>query len=52
MKRPRFTHPQHFMLIGLLMAFLGISFLLYMGNSLYQTSQRMHNENSSTYAAK
>ncbi|WP_321424000.1 hypothetical protein [uncultured Bacteroides sp.] len=52
MKKDIPVQSDRFVKIGVLMAVLAISFLFYMGNSLYQTSQRMYNSNSTVYALK
>ncbi|WP_353333227.1 hypothetical protein [Bacteroides sedimenti] len=52
MKQNSFAQRNSFMAIGVLMAVIGISFLFYMGNSLYQTSQRMHHDYYSVCVSK
>jgi len=42
----------HFVTVGILMAVIAVLFLLYMGNSLCQTTYQMYNESSSIYANK
>lgn len=52
MKQFSFAQHYRFVAVGILMAIIGFSFLFYMGNSLYQTSQRMYNSSISFSALR
>ncbi len=52
MKQIKSEQSPRFVIVGVFMAVLAASFLFYMGNNLYQASQKMYYEHSSTYALK